>query len=127
MCDQPPRINGASQQGLERYALTKSPPRRNLARRIGSVRNFGQRSFREAFVCELRRRGVTSRLSFLLRVNVDILLAGSTACSVRRAVFRRDRPVAGRFLGAIGRDAAFDCWRGERDQPLDVIESAGRE
>src|SRR6266511_3955318 len=73
-----PRINGASQQGLERYALTKSPPLRNLARRIGSVRNFGQRSFREAFVCELRR-GVTSRLSFLLRVNVDILLAGSTA------------------------------------------------
>ena len=57
--------------------------------------------------------GVTSRLSFVPRVNVDILLAGSTACSARRAVFRRDWPVAGRFLGAaIGRHAAFDCWRG---------------
>src|SRR6266511_1498832 len=51
------RANGASQQRIERCALTKSPPRRGLARRIGSVRNFGQRSFREAFVCELRRRG----------------------------------------------------------------------
>src|SRR6266511_1352671 len=44
-------------------------------------------------------KGVTSRLSFLLRVNVDILLAGGTACSARRAVFRRDWPVAERFLG----------------------------
>jgi hypothetical protein len=38
------RANEPSRQGLERYALTKSPPRRDLARRIGPVRNLGQRS-----------------------------------------------------------------------------------
>src|SRR6266511_4319791 len=33
------RANGASQQRIERCALTKSPPRRGLARRIGPGRN----------------------------------------------------------------------------------------
>src|SRR4029453_17050807 len=108
-----PRINGASQKGLERCALTKSPPRRDPARRIGPVRNFGQRSIPRSIRVRTPSKGVTSRLRFLLRVSFDILLAGSTACSARRAVFRRDGPVAGRFLGAaIGRHAAFDCWRG---------------
>jgi hypothetical protein len=65
------RANGASQQGLERYALTKSPPRRDLARRIGPVRDFGQRSIPRSIRVRTPSKEVTSRLSFLPRVNVE--------------------------------------------------------
>jgi hypothetical protein len=65
------RANGPSQQGLERYALTKSPPRRDLARRIGPVRDFGQRSIPRSIRVRTPSKEVTSRLSFLPRVNVE--------------------------------------------------------
>jgi hypothetical protein len=68
------RANGAPQQGLERCALTKSPSRPDLARRIGPGRNSGQRSIPQSFVRDLvTSRGAVSRL--LLRVRGIRLLA----------------------------------------------------
>jgi hypothetical protein len=77
------RANGASQQRLERCALTKSPPRRDLARRIGPGGNAPLPSW------VARRRAIPR-------------------CG--------DRAPSG--IGLLAR---------ERDQPLDVIESAARE